>query len=425
VGLLLDLGYATVGLLASPVLLFKMASDRRYRHRLGERFGGAPRRDGEKKCIWLHCASVGEVNVAKPLVRELKKRHPEIELNVSTTTMAGRENAEKTWPGARVHYWPFDFGFAVRRAIRRVRPDVIVLIELEVWPNFVRIAERKKIPIVIANGRVSHRAFRRYRRLGWYFRSIFRRLPKVGAQSDGVAQRLVELGVPMANVTVTGNLKYDAELAFDPVAARSELRSLWGVKEDERLLVGGSTHDPEETILVETYLQLKAMEPGLRLLIAPRHLERVSDVVELITKAGLTLSRRSQPNPGGEVLLLDTVGELAKTYAASDVVFIGGTFCARGGQNPLEPAAVGKPIVGGPSVANFQEVVDELAAAGGMRVLAEPADLAHAVLDFVRDPERAKESGAKAKQVLERGKGAVARTMEVIEAVLSGPGPRA
>lgn len=418
-GILLDLGYAAAGLLASPYLLFKLATDRRYRHRLGERFGGVPEREGDRRCVWLHCASVGEVNVAKPLVKELLKRRPDLELNVSTTTMAGRENAEKAWPGARVHYWPLDFGFAVRRAFRRVRPDAVVLVELEVWPNFVRIAERKGIPVVVVNGRVSHRAFRRYRRLVWYFRGIFRRLARVGAQSEQVAQRLAELGAQ--SVAVTGNLKYDAEPAFDPAQARGEVRSMWGVGEGERLLVGGSTHDPEERILVETWQQLRAMEPGLRLLIAPRHLERVNAIVEMLAKAGMPVTKRSAlagPAPPDAVLLLDTVGELWKTYAAADVVFIGGTFCERGGQNPLEPAAVGKPVIGGPSVANFEEVVGALAEAGGMRVLAAPADLAHAVLDLVRDPGRAKAMGEKARSVLEKGKGAVGRTAALIEGAL-------
>ncbi len=415
-GLLLDAGYGLAGLLASPFLLFKFATDRRYRHRLGERFGGVPPREGDAPCVWFHCASVGEVNVVKPLVKEMKRRRPNLALHVSTVTMAGRENAEKSFPDARVHYWPLDFSFAARRALRRVRPSAVALVELEVWPNFTAQARKRGVPLVIVNGRLSHRSARRFRRLGFLWHRVLRRIARVGAQSEAYAQRFREAGLDDGRVTVTGNLKYDAAIAFDPDAAREEYGSLLG---GGPLLVAGSTHDPEERILVETYVKLRASHPGLRLLIAPRHLERVAEVEKVVADAGLSCARRTAGRPpAGSVILLDTVGELAKVYSVATVVFIGGTFCARGGQNMLEPAALGKPVVSGPSLENFREIADALVAAGGMRVVDNPIDLPRAAGDLLGDAELARVMGESARRTVEAGRGAIQATADLIEGVL-------
>lgn len=418
-GLLLDLGYGAASLLASPYLLFKAATDGRYRHRLGERLGGGAKRESYGRCLWLHCASVGEVNVVRPLVRELLRRIPDLKLHLSTVTRAGRETAEKAFPEATVRYWPLDFTFAVRRAIRRVRPSAVVLVELEVWPNFTSVAVRQGIPLVVINGRLSRRSDRRFRHMAWLWRRVFRRLTKVGAQSEDYADRFRGLGLGGGRVAVTGNLKYDAALSFDPAAAAVEMRQTLGLREDEPLLIAGSTHDPEERLLVEAYRALKADHPQLRLLIAPRHLERVGEVEKIIVEAGFKAARRTQgPASDDSVLLLDTVGELAKAYTLASAVFIGGTFCSRGGQNMLEPAALGKAVVSGPSLENFREISDELSSAGAMTILADPSALAGSLDGLLRDPARAREMGAKALKVVEAGRGAIRATCDLIEGVL-------
>ncbi|MBV8881448.1 MAG: 3-deoxy-D-manno-octulosonic acid transferase [Planctomycetaceae bacterium] len=417
-GILLDLGYFGAGVLASPLLLFKVATDARFRHRLGERFGGGPA--GQGKTLWIHCASVGEVNLAKPLVARLKKTRPELRIHISVNTMSGRENATKAFPDASVGYFPLDFGGSVKRALRRLRPVGVVLIELEVWPNFVRRCAREGVPVAVVNGRMSERSFGRYRSWGWFFRPVFRRLAAVGVQNDAYAARLKEMG---AEPVVTGNLKYDAALGFDPEAEEQAWRAQLGLG-DAPVLVGGSTHDPEERILCETYKKLQKAVPGVRMLLAPRHLERVPEVQKAIEAADLKCYKRTQLSPGGSadgVILLDSVGELSRVYSAATAVFIGGTFCARGGQNMLEPAALGKPVVSGPSLSNFEEIAGTLVEAGGMRVIDNPVDLAGSLAELLKDPARARQIGARSLEAVKAGRGAIDRTMDLIEkSVLKG-----
>jgi 3-deoxy-D-manno-octulosonic-acid transferase len=411
-GVLLDAGYLAAGVLVSPWLLFKAATDKRYRHRLGERFGGvAP---SEKKTLWVHGASVGEVNLAKPIVARLKKAHPDLAFHVTTNTLAGRENAEKAFPDARVSYFPFDFGGSVRRAIRRIKPVGVVLVELEVWPNFVRRCAKEGVPVVVVNGRMTERSFGRYRFWGWYFRSVFRRLAAVGAQNDVYAERLRQMG---AEPVVTGNLKYDAAIGFDPAAEERTWREQLGLG-DAPVIVAGSTHDPEERILADTFKKVQKAVPGVRLILAPRHLDRLAEVQKAVESADLKCYKKTQLSPAGTgdgVILLDTVGELSRVYSAATAVFIGGTFCARGGQNMLEPASLGKPVVSGPSLSNFEEIARTLVDAGGMRVIDNPVDLAGALAELLRDPARAREIGARSGEAVRAGRGAIDRTMDLIE----------
>ena len=417
-GLLLDVGYLTAGLVASPWLLFKAASDRRYRDRLGERLGFVP--PSEHPTLWIHCASVGEVNLAKPIVARLKKSHPGLGIHITSFTLAGRENAQKSFPDARVSYFPLDFGGSVRRALRRIRPRGVVLVELEVWPNFVRRCAKEGVPVAVVNGRMSERSFGRYRFWSWFFRPVFRRLSAVGAQSDTYAERLREMG---ASPVVTGNLKYDAALSFDPAVEERVWRHELALG-DAPVLVAGSTHDPEERILLETYKRLQKAVPGLRLILAPRHLDRLGELQKAIESAEMKCYKKTQLSPAGPtdgVILLDTVGELSRVYSAATAVFIGGTFCARGGQNMLEPASLGKPVVSGPSLSNFEEISRTLVEAGGMRVVDNPVDLAGALAELLRDPLRAREIGAKSVEAVRAGRGAIDRTMDLIEqSILKG-----
>jgi 3-deoxy-D-manno-octulosonic-acid transferase len=417
-GLILDLGYLSAGLVASPWLLFKALTDRRYRHRIGERFGFLPA--SGKRTLWIHCASVGEVNLAKPIVARIRKARPELAVHVTTVTLAGRENAEKSFPDARVSYFPLDFGGSVRRAIRRIKPVGVILVELEVWPNFVRRCAREGVPVAVVNGRMSERSFGRYRFWGWFFRPVFRGLSAVGVQNEAYAGRLREMG---AAPVVTGNLKYDAAIAFDPAAEERAWREQLSLG-DAPVLVAGSTHDPEERILAETFKKLLKAVPGARLIVAPRHLDRLDEVQKAVESADLKCYKKTQLSPAGPVdgvILLDTVGELSRVYSAATAVFIGGTFCARGGQNMLEPASLGKPVVSGPSLSNFEEIARTLVDAGGMRVVDNPLDLAGALAELLRDPGRAREIGARSVEAVRAGRGAIDRTMDLIEqSILKG-----
>ncbi|HYE99743.1 MAG TPA: 3-deoxy-D-manno-octulosonic acid transferase [Planctomycetota bacterium] len=413
-GLLLDAAYAAAGLVASPWLLFKAFTDGRFRHRFGERLGAAPRQDGTAPVLWVHAASVGEVNLVKPLVKRLLERRPGLRLHATTNTLQGWANAVKSWPDAPVSYFPIDFSPAVARALDRVRPSAVLLAELEVWPNFVAACVRRGIPVAVVNGRITERSFRRYRRFGWLFRPAFRALAAAGAQSEAHAERLRALG---ARPVVTGNLKYDTSIGFDPEAEGARWRSDLGLG-DAPVLVAGSTHDPEERILVETYRRLQATYPRLRLVLAPRHLERVDEVKKAVEAADLRCYKKSllhPPLPGDGVILLDTVGELSRLYSAATAVFIGGTFCARGGQNMLEPAALGKPIVSGPSLANFREIAGRLVDAGGMRVFDNPVEMGAALGQLLKEPERARAAGERARAAVEAGRGAIDATLRLLE----------
>jgi 3-deoxy-D-manno-octulosonic-acid transferase len=267
---------------------------------------------------------------------------------------------------------------------------------------------------------MSERSYGRYRALGGYFRGVFGKLAAVGVQSDVYAERLKDLG---ASPVVTGNLKYDAAIGFDPDAEAKVWRELLGLGEAP-VLVAGSTHDPEERILCETYKKLIKAVPGARLILAPRHLERVPEVQKAVEAAGLKCYKKTQLSPAGTadgVLLLDTVGELSRVYSAATAVFIGGTFCARGGQNMLEPAALGKPVVSGPSLSNFEEIARLLVGVGGMRVIDNPVDLAGALAELLKDPARAREIGGRSVDAVKAGRGAIDRTMDLIEkTVLKG-----
>ena len=288
------------------------------------------------------------------------------------------------------------------------------LVELEVWPNFVRRCGKEKVPVVVVNGRMSERSYGRYRRLGWFFRPVFHRLAAVGAQSEVYAERLRDMG---ASPVVTGNLKYDAAIAFDPAAEERSWRERLSLG-DAPVVVAGSTHDPEERILCETYKRLRTAVPGVRLILAPRHLDRVAEVQKAVEAADLKCYKKSQIIPGGPadgVILLDTVGELSRIYSAATAVFIGGTFCARGGQNMLEPASLGKPVVSGPSLSNFEEIAGVLVEAGGMKVVDNPIDLAGALAELLNNPARTREIGARSVDAVRAGRGAIDRTMDLIE----------
>lgn len=413
--LVLDLGYFLAALLGSPYLLIKCLTDERFRHKLGERFGWVTPTEG--KTLWIHAASVGEVNLAKPLVARLKKTRPDLRIHVSVNTRSGRENAIKTFPEATVSYFPLDFRGCVQRALRRIRPVGVVLLELEVWPNFVK---KCPVPVVVVNGRMSERSFGRYKAWSWFFRSVFRRLAAVGVQNDAYAARLKEMG---ASPVVTGNLKFDAAIGFDPAVEEKAWRELLGLGEAP-VVVGGSTHDPEERILCETYKKLQKAVPGVRMVLAPRHLERVPEVQKAVEAADLRCYKKTQLSPGGSadgVILLDSVGELSRLYSAATAVFIGGTFCARGGQNMLEPAALGKPVVSGPSLSNFEDIARTLVDAGGMKVIDNPVDLAGSLAELLKDPARARQIGARSVEAVQAGRGAIDRTMALIEtSILKG-----
>jgi 3-deoxy-D-manno-octulosonic-acid transferase len=322
----------------------------------------------------------------------------------------------------RVVYFPIDWGGAVARAIDRLRPSAVVQLELELWPNFFLAAARRRIPLFIANGRITDRSVRRFRRIGPVVRRALAAVTAVCAQGPDHAERFRAVGVPADRVVVTGNMKYDGAPA--PAAAPHDepfIRRL-GIRPGDRVWVGGSTHAPEEETLARVHARLRPRHPGLRLVLVPRHPERADEVSKGVVSAGLRCYKSSLLTGAGEpppdladaVVVVDTVGELRKLYGVAALAFLGGSLIPHGGQNMLEPAALGCPSLFGPHVENFRDIAEALVAAGGASTVADAAALETAVDGLLARPDRLAAMGTSARSSVGAGRGATQRTLDVL-----------
>ncbi len=400
----------------SPVVGWQMLRHKKYRRGLGERVGGVAGWEGAPP-VWLHAVSVGEATAAAPLVRMLRGRRPEIPLLVSTTTETGRAVAEQRLAADRYQFFPLDFGWAVRRTLARIRPRAVLLTETELWPNFLAACARQRIPVIVINGRISPRSFPRYRLIRGWFGRVLQDVTLFCMQSDEDALRVKALGAPPDRVRVTGNMKYDLP---DQAVNASELRASLGIGPGQRLLMAGSTHPSEEEAVL-TAFQAIASGRHLVLLIAPRHPERLDDVERLVRRAGLPCIRRTvagAPCPDGAVLLLDTMGELSRLYAAAEVVFIGGSLIPHGGQNILEPAAHGRPVVHGPYMGNFAEIRDRFRQADAAREVADAVALQQAMAELLDSADMRETMGEAGRAIVLSQRGATARTADLVERFL-------
>jgi len=419
---LLDAAYAVGAAVASPYLMYRALTSEKFRTGYGERLGDVARREGDGACVWVHAVSVGEMNLVRPLVAGLEGEVPDWELVLSSATNTGMAVAQKLYPEHRAFYFPLDFSWVVKRVLGRVRPSVVVLVELEVWPNFVATAAREGVPLAIVNGRISDRSFPRYRRLRWLMARSLARVSVCCVQNDTYAERFVALGMPRERVVVTGNLKFDACPAQAPTGRDAELAASFGVGADEPLIVGGCTWPGEDEALVHAYKAVRADVPGLRLLLAPRQAERFDAVEALVRQAGLGCVRRSALRDGGgasgardAVILLDTMGELASVYGLGTVVFVGGSLIPHGGHNTLESAGLAKPVVFGPHTENFRDVNEELLAHDAARRVADAAELEATLRELLLDASAARVLGERAREVVDRHRGATRRTLEALK----------
>jgi 3-deoxy-D-manno-octulosonic-acid transferase len=373
--------------------------------------------------IWVHAVSVGEMNVCIALVNALHARMPNAKIMVSTTTTTGMAELQKRLPAqfGKIYY-PLDRQKYVSMAFDAIHPTAIILIEGEVWPNFIWRAQASRLPLFLANARLSDRSYPRYRRFGFLFRGLFGGFTGVGAQSAEDAARLCKVGCRPEAVHVLGNLKFDtANLAARPGLDAPGLLAQLGVAADAPVLVGGSTHAGEEEILAQQFLRLRRRFPGLFLVLVPRHFERAREVARVLRAQGLKLFIRSEIKPevrlaAGAIdcLLVDSTGELMSFYQCATVAFVGKSLAAHGGQNPIEPAALGKPTVFGPNMANFRDVVRILLAQGAAIQARDAADLERTFEELFSDPQRREQLGAAARRTVEENQGAVARTVEMI-----------
>jgi 3-deoxy-D-manno-octulosonic-acid transferase len=383
--------------------------------------GGGVRLDGAGT-IWLHAVSVGEVLACPRLVAELRAQLPGRRILVSTTTATGQEAARKRLAADDFFYCPFDFAFAVRRVVASIRPAMLVVVETELWPNLLREVRAAGAKVAVVNARISDRSFPRYRALRFFFRHVLSDAGLLLAQSQEDARRLREMGAPAESVRVTGSLKYDqAEPAPLPDWLSAALTS-WTA---DGALLAGSTAEGEEEHVLKAWAGLRVRRPNLRLILAPRRPERFDRVADLLRARGLAPARRSQlvqnAAISGDVLLVDTMGELAAMYRYAEVAFVGGSLVEHGGQNPLEAAWFAKPAVVGPSVSNFREITATLLASKAIRQIRSADELPAAMEALLMDRAGASAMGQRARGILEANRGATARTVDALVELLSCP----
>lgn len=408
--------------LSAPYYFWKMWRRGNWRTGFAQRFGHyRPELKAAlaaRPVLWLHAVSVGEVGVCWQLIRALEPRVPEFQILVSTTTSTGMAELQRLLPPhiQRIYY-PADFAGGVRRAMKTVRPRAIILVEAELWPNFLSQAIDARCPLFIVNTRFSERSLRNYGFFGFFFRPIFAQFSGVGCQQPEDVRRVIQLGFRPEVVRMTGNLKFDAAQPGprNGLDVPALLRQI-GVPGDAMLLVAGSTHAGEEAILADLLPRLRRRFPKLFLILVPRHFERTKDVVKELETRGVKFTVRTDPKPvsGSECLLVNSTGELKYFYEQAAVVFVGKSLTARGGQNPIEPAALGKPVVFGPNMQNFKSAVRAFVDNQAAIQVQNVAELEQALAELLADERRRTELGGRARQVVQQNLGATQRTVELI-----------
>jgi 3-deoxy-D-manno-octulosonic-acid transferase len=423
------LGIGVIALL--PRFLLDAARHGKYAAGLGERAGSLPKLDvGGRPVVWLHCVSVGEAQAARPLARALLEEYPGHALVVSTTTLTGQRVAREAFKdqAAQVFYFPFDWAWSVRRALRAVNPAVVLLMETELWPRFFRECRRRGVPLALVNGRISEKSFGRYKLVRPFIRRVLSDLSLAAVQTHADAARLSALGLAPERARITGNVKFDIE-ETPAHTLTEELRRRFRIDGDRPLVVAASTHAPEERIALEAFhvLTYEARRP--RLLVAPRHPERFAEVATLLEASGLNWARRTDEPRGQDaecdVILLDSIGELRAVYTLAEVVFVGGSIAPVGGHNVLEPALDARAVITGAHTSNFKAIVATLLERDALVQLRDIGEtyagreLARAIRELLEDDAKRRGTGERARAVLEENRGATARTVELLAPLLN------
>jgi len=413
--------------IASPFLAYQAVRHRKYVRSLRQRLGYLPLSfniDGDES-IWIHAVSVGETLTARALIGELKTRYPGLKLFLSTTTMTGHEVARALTDVDGVFYFPLDWGFTVRRTLDVVRPRLFVMMETEIWPMLLRECRERGVATMLVNGRISKRSFARYALVRRFFRRVLDDVERFCMQSEEAARRIVALGADPARVVVTGSLKFDS-LDWPGVGphgqSRDRLLRYFRLSPGRPVVIAASTLRGEDLAALEAFRRVQARWPDALLIVAPRHPERFEEVTRLAAEEGFRVVRRTSlpvdQSPDADVVVLDTIGELARLYQIASVVFVGGSLVDAGGHNILEPAMFGKAIVFGPHMHNFAEISAEFLRGGAAVQVFSTRELGECLVDLVGDGVRRASLGAAARAIVEGNRGAKARTMAVITALL-------
>jgi 3-deoxy-D-manno-octulosonic-acid transferase len=416
--------YSLLFYLAMPVVLSHMAlrslKDRRWRLRWAERFGVHATRPAGGGII-VHAASVGEVNAAVPLIRALLERQPAETLTVTTFTPTGSQRVIELFGNRVFHvYAPLDLPGSVARFLRSLRPRLVIIMETEIWPNLYHAAGRAGIPILLANARLSDHSLRTYLRFRRLTGGALRQVSHAAAQSQADAERLVACGLPGDRVSVGGNLKFDHAPLADLASEAHALRAHWGAARP--VLIAASTHREDDVVVIEAFRLVRESLPGALLILVPRHPERFAAAAELATRKGFItelFSAGAACSPTAECFVIDAMGELPRYYACSDVAFIGGSFGAVGGHNPLEASALGLPVIVGPDMSNFREITAQLEQAGAALRVFDASALARQAADLMTDPRRRQTMGSAGQTLVQAGQGALAHTLTAIEDLLN------
>lgn len=410
-----------------PVILYHLyrSLSRGRKAAFGERFGYLPEKVAQaialRPVIWLHAVSVGEAMAARPLLKALRARHPDHAVVISCTTETGRAVAEGFQDKDVCIYFPFDFLPAVRKTLEQIKPRVIIIMETEIWPNFTREAARRKLPVILANGRISDRSYGRYLKFSWFFRHALEHFSALCMQTETDRERITAIGAPAERTVTAGNIKYDIPGREVTQEEKNSLRGDYGIPAELKVIAAASTHPGEEELILGAYLELSAIADDLFLVLVPRHPERADAVASLLDQAGVAYRRRTALDAiaterfrGGGVLLVDTIGEMMRIYALSDIAFVGGSLVPTGGHNLLEPASLGVATVFGPHMTNFREIAAlVLQCRAGLQVTT-PADLTGVCRTLLAEPGQRHAMGRNGLRMIQENGGATERHLHVV-----------
>ena len=428
--LLVDILYLLIVTILSPWLLYSFAFKAKFRQGFMARCGLRGLPSPLERCIWLHGSSAGEIMLLKPLVEQLQSQMPNERLVISTYTSTGQQAARKAYPQHTVIYFPFDLSLIVNRFLQRLKPALIIVVESEFWPNFILCAHRAKVPVVLLNGKMSAKSCKGYKRsrlVPW----VMKKITLLAVQNQEYAERFRELGVAAEKIHITGNMKYDLPLDSDNGLARDALRQEYGYPQEDIIVVGGSTHSGEHEALIYAFGRLRKDGYCLHLILVPRYPEEADAVVQIVEKSGFTaLKKTSLPAfeagmsllGSNTVLIVDTVGELRKFYAISNIAYVGGSLLFRrsnkGGHNLMEPATLGLAVLFGPYNYSFRDTVATLLKESAGIMVQDQEDLYQQLRTLLEEPRRIAELGQKAHDVMHRERGASARNMKLLASLL-------
>jgi len=422
---LLNIVYLLLLTVLSPFIAWRIVRHGRYRRGIAAKLlGRLPQSKGGQDVVWFHAVSVGEVIQLQKVVEEFRRQTANrFRVLVSTSTDTGFDLALRRFPDCQVTWFPLDFSWAVGNALRSVQPRMVVLMELELWPNFLAECQRQQIPVSVINARMSTRSHRGYTRIHSVMAPLFGRLALVAAQSQSNADRLQALGVSHDRLHVTGSIKFDGVATDRRNPASEDLRKMFSLSHTETVFMAGSTQEPEEKLAIQTWLECRKEHPSLRLILVPRHRERFDDVAKLVRDVGVDVLRRSSWEKStcptsDAVILLDTIGELSACWGLADIAFVGGSFGNRGGQNMIEPAAFGSTVLFGPNTWNFRDVVQTFKEANACVQLDSPEELTPVVARLLADPAKRQSLGDAARSAVKSQSGATANTAMLLAEIL-------